>query len=993
LRKKARQHLNVYMNLRSIGCSAACLFCVAAAQAQRPDRPNFIVILADDLGWQDLKCYDKEAPFSVFQTPYIDALASEGVLFRQAYSPSPVCAPSRVGIICGKHPARAGKTSVVGGTYPQPGSSSSRMMEPYYTARMALDEITIPEALKKLNYFSGHMGKWHMAVGHNSYPNALDQGFDWSRANRGVTVGMSDRKTGFATTNTGDPYQLQNINGQPSAQGFAFDRLTQDAIDFLGEATTAHASQPFFVYYASWLVHAPIHMRTERLLQKYAGLMGYNYPLTGAEFFAPGQKNPYYAAMVETFDYHVHRIVTYLKNTDDPRWPGHKLIENTYIFLTSDNGGTRGADRENVTDNFPLDQGKTRTEEGGTRVPFIVTGPGVRAGVSSEVMVNGLDLYPTILALAGQPVPERLDGCDLRGLLLGNPQDPALIKDRSGAVRDTMFWHFPHYGVPSSTIRKGGWKLLRNHDHVNNSVVVPFRLHRLYDTNGAEMDIGETNNLASAQPAMQAQLATELQAWLTEVGARLPSYNPKLTALPHQSEVPAVTGSGNINGIAWVDWQTNKAPVKRVELIYTPSGGSIDEEWFCLPVAIAAADGHAEIAIPKGTTHFVFNLIDANNFLVSSPDVGTGNIPISVPLYVPNLRDFYGEWRTAQGLDALPPLNTEPELNTVGTNASDRLLRDAAGFWRARTSAWTVSRGILGNANMTNNTVAEGALACMVDLSNFSDPNASQITLSFEYTTADAAEKLYVHLWGYRDVGSTGATPTVNLGAQNGNAWEIAGGVLQAFNLGKTNGVFSGSRGSASDAAAILTGSTGAQVFSHTFDLSGFTTAPNRVAGYDYLVLGFAREIGSAGSPAVTIQNVVVSAGGGVPLLSFVRELDADDPLADPDGDGRNNFKEYALGGNPRSGVDAGVFPAWSNGGTQGGQWLEHVYSRRRDAAVRGLSYQVEHTNDLSVPGWSTQGVTETRVAPVDTEFEAVTNRIPVTGRAGFLRLNISSNR
>lgn len=984
------------LKLRNLGLAASCLFLVAASHAQRPERPNVIIILADDLGWQDLKCYDTEAPFSVFQTPYIDALASEGVLFRQAYSASPVCAPSRVGIICGKYPARAGKTSVVGGVCPKPNSSGNRMMEPYYTARMALEEITIPEALGELGYFSGHMGKWHMAVGHNSYPNALDQGFDWSRANRGVTVGMSDRTRGFATTDPGDPYQLQDINGQPSAEGFAFDRLTQDALDFFDEATTTHADQPFFCYYASWLVHTPIHMRTERLLQKYAGLMGYSYPLTGAEFFAPGQNNPYYAAMVETFDYHVHRIVTYLKNTDDPRWPGHKLIENTYIFLTSDNGGMEFAG-ENITDNYPLDEGKIHTEEGGTRVPFIVTGPDVPAGVTSEVMVNGLDLYPTIMALAGQPIPGRLDGCDLSTLLLGDPQDPALVKDRSGDARDTMFWHFPHGSVPSSTIRKGGWKLFQNYDHVNNSAVVPFQLHQLYDNNGAMADIGETNNQASTQPAMEAQLAAELQAWLAEVGARFPSYNPKLTSLPHQSEVPAVTGAGNTNGFAWVEWQTNKAPVERVELIYTPSGGSADEEWFCLPVAFTAADGHAEVTVPAGTTHFVFNLIDANNFLVSSPDVGAANTnsgkdSTRVSRYVPNIRDFYGEWGAAHGLDTIPT-NTDPELNTVGTNGQGRLLRDDDGFWRGQSSAWTVSGGVLSNASFSNNTVAEGALACILNLSEFSDPDASQITLNFEYSTGDAAEKLYVHFWGYRDAGSTGATATMNLGAQNGNAWESAAGALEAFNLGKPNGVFSGTSGSASDAAAILTGATGAQVYSNTFDLSGFTSAPNRVAGYDYLVLGFAREIGSAGAPAVAIQNIVVSAGGGAPLFSFVRNPGADEPAADPDGDGRNNFEEYVLGGDPQIGDATGAVAAWSIGGAEGGQWLEHIYARRRDAAARGLSYRVEYTVDLAAPGWTTQGVTETGVAPLDAEFEAVTNRVPVTGSAGFLRLNISSDR
>ncbi len=971
------------MKARVLWSVLGWILLAGVCRADRPARPNFVLILADDLGWQDLKCYDTEAPFSVFETPYIDALAAQGILFRQGYSPAPVCAPSRVGIICGKYPARAGKTSVVGGVCPKPGSVNTRMMEPYYTARMAVEEITIPEALGELGYISGHMGKWHMAVGHNSFPNALDQGFDWSRANRGVTTGMANRTAGFATTNPGDPYQLQDIDGQPSEEGFAYDQLTQDALDFLNEATTNHPDQPFFCYYASWLVHAPIHMRTERLLKKYAELMGYSYPLTGAEFFAVGQKNPYYAAMVETFDYHVHRIVTYLEQTDDPRWPGHKLIENTYIFLTSDNGGTENTG-ENVTDNYPLDQGKTRTEEGGVRVPFIVTGPGVPTNVVSEVMVNGLDIYPTILGLAGQPVPDRLDGCDLSALLLDDPQDPALVKDLSGAARDTMFWHSPHGGIPGSTIRKGEWKLFQNYDHVNNGAVQPFRLHQLYETNGAGKDIGETNNLVDTQSAIATQMAAELQAWLAEVGARFPSYNPKNTSLPYQSEVPSVVAEGHTNHIAWINWQTNKAAVQRVELLYTLNGNTDSEEWFCQPVAFNASEGYAETTIPRGTTHYVFNLTDANNFLVSSPDVGLANTnngsdSTRVPRYVPNLFDFFGEWVSTHGLDGSSG-NTAPELNTVGISADGRLHRDDIGFRRESSSAWTISRGIISNLSTSNNKVAEGALACMVDLAAFPDLAPGQITLSFEYTAADPAEMLYVHLWGYRDVSSTGNTATVNLGAQNGNAWESSSGALQAFNLGKPGGLFTGTPGAGPDAAAILTGTPTRQTYRGTFDY----------AGYDYLVLGFGREIAGAGSPGVTIQNVVLSAGNSTPLFSFVREPDPNDPLSDPDGDRRINLEEYALGSNPLAADDPVSLPFCAAVDVGGVPCLEHVHLRRRDAFERGLTYNVEFASDLASPAWTSQGVTQTGVGVVNADFESVTNCVPITPGSGFLRLNVS---
>lgn len=1157
------------------------LMLAAAAFAQRPSQPNFVLILADDLGWQDLKCYDTEAPFSVFQTPHLDALARGGVLFRQAYAPAPVCAPSRVGIMSGKHPARAGKTSVEGGECPKPNSINSRMMDPYYTARMALEEITIPEALKPHGYFSGHMGKWHMAVGHNAYPNALDQGFDWSRANRGVTVAMANRTAGFATTSASDPYRLD-------ANGFAFDQLTQDALDFLN--TAAATNKPFFCYYASWLVHAPIHMRTESLLQKYAGLMGYSYPLTGAEFFAPGQNNPYYAAMVETFDYNVHQIVSRLESTDDPRWPGHKLIENTYVFITSDNGGMEFAG-ENVTDNAPLDQGKIHTEEGGTRVPFIVLGPNIPTNVTSEVMVNGLDLYPTMLALAGIPIPDRLDGVDLSGLLLNDPQNANLVTNRSGEVRDTMYWHFPHGVELRSTIRKNGWKLFKNYDFASNAARNPYELYELYDTNRVRHDIGEAFDVVNTATNVAAQLTAELNTWLTNVGARLPSYNPKTAvALPNKSQVPAVLGSGHTNSLAWVTWETNKAAVATVELIYTLNGdNSSIEEWFSQPVAFTPSSGYAETPIPDGTTHFLFTLVDTNNFLVSSADVGdgstnTGKDSTRVPRYIREpavnaalvhagtvfpagdviisnalgalagsqvkdsdtnnvtlaagqtftitrptrlakltlksattkafdsgdhrmalwigsysnnmpgpaaadtrvfewvdlanqsitnneyltldftdvdmaagtyafqlawrsheaanhlvnfyrddtnpypgghrlyksapagtsiglpfsgatettdkdlvfalhgtVTDYYGHWVAEYGLDMMN-LNAAPELNTVQTSSTGRLERDSIGFCKANTSAWTVSGGVLANVSSSNNTVGEGALGRMVNLSSFSNLHSSQLSLGFDYSPGDPGEILYVHLWGYVDGSSASNTPTMNLGAQNGNAWESAAGAMTAYNLGKANGTFTGTPGANGNAAVILTGSSGTQSYTNTFNLVGFTSAPSLVSGYDHLALGFAREIGGAASPGLNIRNVVLAVVGGDRLLAFVQNRPAEDLAADPDGDQCNNLWEYSLGGNPTNTASVGHVPSYRIVDAGGARWFEYVHARRRDAVARGLSYAVEFTPKVFAPAWATAGVSEVGTAVIDADFENVTNRLSAA-TGGFVRLKVQLNQ
>ena len=152
---------------------------------------------------------------------------------------------------------------------------------------------------------------------------------------------------------------------------FAHHQSSEDALKFLKE----EKENPFFLYYSEHLVHTPIHTRTKRLLEKYLDKLGIDYPKKAKGWKLEGQNNPFYCAMVETLDYHYGKIVKYLENTDDPRWPGHKLMENTYVILTSDNGGMEKMPNEIITDNYPLDRGKISAMEGGTRVPLIITGP------------------------------------------------------------------------------------------------------------------------------------------------------------------------------------------------------------------------------------------------------------------------------------------------------------------------------------------------------------------------------------------------------------------------------------------------------------------------------------------------------------------------------------------------------------------------------------------------------------------------------------------
>ena len=581
------------------------------ADEKRPEKPNILLLLTDDLGWQDVKCYDVDDP-SPYETPNIDALAKKGVMFWQGYSPTPVCASSRCAIMSGHHAARAQKTSVVGGAPPMPRSPNSRMMDPWYSGRMPADELTLAKILGQNGYTTGHSGKWHIAISHHAFPQPKDVGFDYSRSDRGSRSRMEDRLSGFATEAANDPYRLDK-------NGYPFHQTNEDALTFLKE----NKDKPFLLYYATWLVHAPIHTRSEAHLKKYAERMGVD-PKDVYTKEDSGQRSPFYGAMVQELDYYVGQVFDYLEETDDPRWPGHKLSENTYIIFTSDNGGMEGSPKERYTDNNPLDRGKISAKEGGTRVPLIVTGPGIAAGVQTQVMANGLDFYPTILSLTGteKPADKNLDGCDLSTLLLKDPTDPSLVKDADGSVRDTMVWHFPHGSAMESSIRIGDYKLIRKYDHVGNAANTPQQLYQLYKTQNGKavrVDIEEAKDLAAVMPEKAKAMNQRLTDILTEMDASYPYYNPKTNIpLPNQDKVPEVLSQQRTGDVVEFTYRENGVKVSRADLIYTLNLGERYEEWFRAPATVVS-ETKVRAKIPKGTKKFIINLIDENQFLVSYP--------------------------------------------------------------------------------------------------------------------------------------------------------------------------------------------------------------------------------------------------------------------------------------------------------------------------------------------------------------------------------------
>ena len=588
---------------------------------ERPEKPNVVLILTDDLGWQDVKCYDIDQP-SPMETPNIDALAQRGVMFWQAYSPAPTCAPSRCAIMSGIHPARAQKTHVVGGNPPRPLHKTAHpMMPPWYSGRMPDGEFTLADALQKEGYVTGHAGKWHMAIQHHAFPDAKDQGFTWSRSSRGARSRMSpNRMTGFAKSKPNDPYQLDE-------NGYPYHQNSEDALKFLRE----NQHQPFFLYYATWLVHAPIHTRSKQLLDKYCEKLGVEPNQEDPESWkGRGQTNPFYCAMVEELDYYVGKVIDYLDQTDDPRWPGHKLSENTYLIFTSDNGGMEGHPGEIYTDNYPLDRGKISLMEGGTRVPLIITGPDVLKGIQSDVMVNGLDFYPTILSWVGaSPVEgKQFDGAKLSRLLRENPTDTSLVLGANGQPRDSMIWHFPNGVALESTIRVGDYKLVRNYNHAHDPRAVPLELYRLYRTEDGRQvrdDIEEAHNLVNAAPQRARTMNARLTLELEKMKASYPYNNPAFRGVGTKGKlVPTVSSYHQDDRQLTIRFQQRGAKVIRANLIYTQNGNDQNEEWFRRSAKLAA-DNTIVAELPTGTTHFIINLIDENNFLVSYPDVPGGN--------------------------------------------------------------------------------------------------------------------------------------------------------------------------------------------------------------------------------------------------------------------------------------------------------------------------------------------------------------------------------
>ncbi|HEX5102415.1 MAG TPA: sulfatase [Pirellulaceae bacterium] len=341
--------------------SSVVLSLCLAANAAGEQKPNIVLIFADDLGINDLSCYGRQDQ----RTPRLDRMAAEGVRFTCAYCSQPICSPSRAGILTGKNPARLHITTFLPG---RPDAPSQRLLHPQIAMQLPLEEMTLAEYLKEAGYATACIGKWHLG-GAGFGPK--EQGFDY------VHAGQANTK----------PSATEGGKGE-------YD-LTRHAVEFIEQ----NKNRPFFLYLPHNTPHIPQAAKPE-LVEKYKDSF-----------------NPVNAALMETLDDCVGIVLDKLKEL--------KLDENTIVIFTSDNGGLHVLEFPGgpSTHNTPYRGGKGFLYEGGLREPAIVRWPGkIKPAVIDTPTVN-LDWAPTLLTLAGLKIPVGIDGQDISPLLLGGKID------------------------------------------------------------------------------------------------------------------------------------------------------------------------------------------------------------------------------------------------------------------------------------------------------------------------------------------------------------------------------------------------------------------------------------------------------------------------------------------------------------------------------------------------------------------------------------------
>lgn len=436
--------------------------------------PNIILILTDDHGWSQtsFKADPRigESHSQYLETPNMARLAKSGMRFTSGYSPAPLCTPTRRSILCG--------------------SSSARCGSEFVSKWIPSDHMTIPKALKAADpdYRCAHFGKW----GEQMISTPEECGYDASDGMTGNNTGGMPKSLGIkGGHNDGPPHFINNEDPKLTRS------VTARAVDFMKQQSSA--GKPFYIQVSYYAQHLSV-VCTEELLEKYQkkGTPDRGYP-------------PAWAAMMEDLDDGVGRILDAIEHLG--------IADNTYVFFTADNGGrgtVPGGNTKRTAPNFPLTGAKHSLEEGGIRVPFLASGPGINPGSVSNTPVVGYDFLPTFHDLAGGKQSKKVltadvDGTSMKPLF---SQPGIKLKRKAGA----LIFHRPFRSF--SAIRKGDYKLMlywKPDGQVDR--------HVLYNLGANPTEAG--NEITQDNPGLANSLKAELLAFLEQVNAETPLDNPR----------------------------------------------------------------------------------------------------------------------------------------------------------------------------------------------------------------------------------------------------------------------------------------------------------------------------------------------------------------------------------------------------------------------------------------------------------------------------------
>ena len=433
------------------------------------EKPNIVLIVADDLGWSDLSYMGSE----YYETPNIDKLSKSGMTFYNGYASSANCAPSRATMLSGKYHTEHGIYTVRNSDR---GSRKTRKIIPIETkTTLDLDFFVIPEMLKEMGYTNGHFGKWHLG----------DVGFHPEQS--GFDVNIGGNKHGgpggyFA------PYPNPELENEPKGE-YLTDRIGDEVVKFID----INKENNFFAYVPFFSVHTPIQSKPD-YQKKYSNKESNEF-----------HNRADYAGMIQSLDENIGKILDKIDALN--------LSENTLIIFTSDNGGIRA-----ISNQYPLRAGKGSYYEGGIKVPMIFSWKGkIEAKTESYERVSNLDFYPTIKKLVGYNESIDLDGEDLTPIFKGEK-----LKKRE------LYFHFPVYLEPYRVqLDSGTDPLFRTRP---GTVIIKdnWKLHHYYEDNKYELydlekDVSESENLSEIKKEKKNELLIDLNNWRKTNNAPIPS--------------------------------------------------------------------------------------------------------------------------------------------------------------------------------------------------------------------------------------------------------------------------------------------------------------------------------------------------------------------------------------------------------------------------------------------------------------------------------------